>query len=120
MIKCKSVYAKQLKEDGTRILVDFFWPEGIKTHEAHVDQWLRELGPSYDLQRFDFNSANWEGYKTKYLDEIRSSSEKSKLLQELANKSRQETVTLLYGDKDPKHNHAVILKEHIEKTFMKR
>ncbi|MFQ5752105.1 MAG: DUF488 domain-containing protein [bacterium] len=118
MIKIKSVYAKALKEDGKRIFVDLFWPEGIKTHEAHVDAWLHELAPTYDLQRFHFNLSNWEDYKTKYTAELLSSPHKKNLLEELANNSRNGTLTLLYGNRHPSQNHAHILKELIENNYL--
>ncbi|NIR48940.1 DUF488 family protein, partial [candidate division KSB1 bacterium] len=70
MIKLKSAYTKRSKEDGRRILIDLFWPEGLKTHEAHIDEWLKELGPSYDLQRFHFNPENWDDYTSRYREEL--------------------------------------------------
>ncbi|MFQ5824351.1 MAG: DUF488 domain-containing protein [bacterium] len=119
MLKCKSVHAKAQQEDGYRILVDLFWPEGLKTRETYVDEWLQELGPSYDLQRFHFSTPNWEKYKSKYVEEMLSSNHKKKLLAEIAKKSQNGDVTLLYGNEDPLHNHAVILKEIIENNFFK-
>ncbi len=117
MIKIKSVYTKASKEDGKRILVDLFWPEGLKTQEALVDVWLRELGPTYDLQRFHLSKSNWDKYKTKYTEELLSENHKKSKLQELAENSQDETITLLYGNQDPDFNHANILREMIENTF---
>ncbi|HEX9653302.1 MAG TPA: DUF488 family protein [bacterium] len=118
MIKVKSIYAKAAAEDGRRLLVDLFWPEGMKTREAKVTEWLHQLGPSYDLQRFHYNTANWETYKNMYLKELMSDTAKKQTLRELAEKSKKETVTLLYGNKDVQHNHAVIVKELIEDQFL--
>lgn len=117
MIKVKSIYAKAASEDGRRYLVDLFWPESLKTREAKLTEWLPMLGPSYDLQRFNFNTANWETYKDMYVKELVSDTAKKQKLRELAEKSKKETVTLLYGNKDPQHNHAVIVKELIESEF---
>lgn len=117
MIKVKSVYAKPLEEDGKRFLVDLFWPEGIHTHAADVDEWFTELGPTYDLQRFHFDNSNWDNYKSMYEKVIMNTPEKKKLLQDIAKQSKDTTVTLLYGSKDARHNHAVILKELIENNF---
>lgn len=118
MIKVKSIYAKALPEDGRRYLVDLFWPEGLKTHDAKVTEWLHQLGPSYDLQRFHFNTANWETYKNMYVNELMSDSAKKQTLRELAEQSNGDTITLLYGNKDAQHNHAVIVKELIENNFL--
>lgn len=114
MIKLKSVYDKPMPEDGRRILVDLFWPEGVKTLEAKVDEWLSALGPSYDLQRFYFDTNRWDEYKSMYTKEILHNKDKKKMLQELAGKAKRETVTLLYGNKDQQHNHARILQEMLE------
>ena len=114
MVKIKSVYAKASKEDGRRILVDLFWPEGLKTREAGVDDWLSELGPSYDLQRFHYDTSNWETYKSMYEKEVLDTAEKKKLLENISEQSKHEVVTLLYGSRDVRYNHASILKGLIE------
>lgn len=115
MVKIKSVYATPLETDGRRILVDRFWPEGVKTRAAKVDEWFKELGPSYDLQRFNFDITNWDYYKSLYQKEIHEDSVKKNLFDSLAEKAGKETLTLIYGNRDPLHNHAAILKEMLEK-----
>lgn len=114
MIKVKSAHARASAEDGKRILVDLFWPEGLKTLEAHVDEWITELGPTYDLQRFHFAPANWDNYKTMYRDELLSTETKKQKLRELADMAKTETITLLYGNRNPDRNHASIVREVIE------
>lgn len=115
MVKIKSVYAKASREDGRRILIDLFWPEGLKTREAGVDEWLSEIGPSYDLQRFHYDTSNWETYKSMYEKEVLDTTEKKKLLENITKQSKDDTVTLLYGSKNARYNHASILKGLIEK-----
>jgi uncharacterized protein YeaO (DUF488 family) len=118
MIKVKSIYAKAVAEDGQRYLVDLFWPEGMKTRDAKLTEWISQLGPSYDLQRFNFNTANWDAYKNMYVKELMSDSAKKQKLRELADQSKRETITLLYGNKDAQHNHAVITKDLLESNFL--
>ncbi len=117
MIKVKSVYAKVAPDDGQRFLVDRFWPEGLKTRDAQVHQWLQELGPSYDLQRFHFNPNHWEDYRTKYIEELLSDRIKKEKLRELAALSQNGTITLLHGNRDLLPNHASVVKEVIEKKL---
>lgn len=114
MIKVKSVYDKVTDDDGKRILVDLFWPEGLKTLEAKVDDWIVELGPSYDLQRFQFDVENWENYASLFAEEILKNKDKKNKLQSLSQKAQNETITLVYGNKDGSHNHAKVLKELID------
>lgn len=115
MIKAKSVYAKPLQEDGRRILVDLFWPEGVKTREAKLDDWMVRLGPTYDLQRFNFDVGTWDKYKKMYEEEVMQTPEKRQLLESLAKVAKEQTVTLVYGNRDHQHNHANILLELIGK-----
>ncbi|MFQ5650095.1 MAG: DUF488 domain-containing protein [bacterium] len=114
MIKTKSIHATPAQEDGRRYLIDLFWPEGVRTHLAHIDEWLKDLGPSYDLQRFEFDKNMWAAYAEKYKYEVLHSDGKKELLRKLAQEAKEDTITLLYGNKDPRHNHAVILKNLIE------
>ena len=117
MIKVKSIYSKASAQDGERILVDLFWPEGVKTREARVDQWLSGLGPSYDLQRFHWDLSDWDSYRSKFEGEVLSDREKRRLLEQIAEKAREKDVTLLYGNRDATHNHAMILKQLIENNL---
>ena len=39
-------------------------------------------------------------------------------IEELAAECRDETVTLVFGAKDVRHNQAVVLKEYLEKRFL--
>jgi uncharacterized protein YeaO (DUF488 family) len=118
VIKLKSAYSKRLNNDGKRILIDLFWPEGLKTHEAHIDQWLQELGPSYDLQRFEFSPENWQNYKSRYKSELLSNREKKNLIEDLAKQAKNGTITFLYGNSDPQHNNAMVVKEIIENDLL--
>jgi len=118
MIRVKNVYSKALHEDGKRYLVELFWPEGIHTRDAAVSEWLASLGPSYDLQRFEFDKGDWHNYRLKYEGELMATVEKKNILQRIAREGRKDTVTLLYGNRDPKFNHAVIIKEVIEQNFL--
>lgn len=115
MIKTKSIYAKPTGTDGRRFLVELFWPEGLHTRYAEIDEWYRQLGPSYDLQRFEFDKSKWDSYKAKYRRELFGDKEKHSLLQAISRESRDKTVTLLYCNQDPVFNNAVILKELIER-----
>lgn len=116
MIKVKCIFSRASPEDGKRYLVDLFWPEGLFTRTAQVHHWYRQLGPSYDLQRFEFDVANWEHYKRKYSEEISCNPDKKQILEEIAAEAEGSTVTLLYGNKDDTHNHALILKEIIDEA----
>jgi uncharacterized protein YeaO (DUF488 family) len=48
-IRVKRIYEPTCRSDGVRVLIDRLWPRGVKTQDAHIDQWLKELAPSTRL-----------------------------------------------------------------------
>jgi uncharacterized protein YeaO (DUF488 family) len=45
MIKIKRACDEVSPDDGERILIDRFWPRGIKKDEAKIDEWMKEIAP---------------------------------------------------------------------------
>jgi uncharacterized protein YeaO (DUF488 family) len=119
MIRVKDAFAKPKSEDGERILVELFWPPELMTYYAKVDRWLKELGPSYDLQRFYFDKGSWSEYMRRYKEELQHP-DKQALLAEIADKARNGSVTLLYGNRDPRYNNALVVKEVVEEHYLRR
>jgi uncharacterized protein YeaO (DUF488 family) len=117
MIVIKRAYDPPSPIDGTRILVDRLWPRGIKKEEAHVEKWMRELGPSNELRRFfGHDPARWREFHKRYLAELKRA-EIAALLAELEEIARSGTLTLVYGARDQEHNQDVVLKELLEKKL---
>jgi uncharacterized protein YeaO (DUF488 family) len=109
-LQIKRVYAKRGKQDGVRILVDRVWPRGVSKTEAHIDEWRKDLAPSTALRRwFGHDPAKWAGFQTRYRKEL-AASDGMEALKELATRSRQEPITLVYSAADDQHNQAVALK----------
>jgi uncharacterized protein YeaO (DUF488 family) len=113
MIKCKSIYAKPLPDDGFRVYVDRLWPEGISTRDAAVAWWAQEIAPSYDLWRYVFDPDKWEAYRESYRREL-ASDDRLSFLDQLRQRAANGVLTLLYGTRDPARNNAVILREYLE------
>ncbi len=112
MIKIKRVYDEPSPHDGKRILVDRFWPRGLRKEEARIDAWFRELSPSNELRIwFNHDPDKWGGFKKRFFTELRG---KEDLIGQIANYSMQGTVTLLFGSKEERINNAVALKEYLE------
>lgn len=110
MIKTKRAYDKPSKEDGYRILVDGLWPRGISKDDAKIDLWLKEISPSSELREwFSHDPKKWEGFKSKYRDELK---EKAELVKEIKRiEKEKKTITLLYSTKDEQHNNVIVLSE---------
>jgi uncharacterized protein YeaO (DUF488 family) len=109
-IKLKRVYEEPSPQDGWRVLVDRLWPRGLTKEKAHVDLWLRDLGPSSELRKWcGHDPAHWDEFRRRYAAELRG---KQELLDQLTD--HPGPITLLYGAKDPEHNQAVALREYLE------
>lgn len=116
MIKIKRVYEAASSKDGYRVLVDRLWPRGIKKAELKFDEWPKEVCPSHVLRKeFGHKPDKFSEFKNRYKKELRSSAEAQNKLAELAERSRMQTVTLLYAARDEKINHAQVLREVLDK-----
>ena len=112
MIKLKRIYKEPSPADGLRILVDRLWPRGLTKERAAVDLWLKELAPSTELRKwFGHDPAKWREFQTRYRKEVHDNDE---VLQVLKEKAKKNTVTLVYGARDERHNEALVLKQILE------
>ncbi len=107
----RRIYETKGEQDGFRLLVDRLWPRGLKKSEAHIDLWLKEIGPSTGLRkRFNHEASNWEEFLTDYASELKT----GKALPELVDCLKgHKKVTLLYAAKNQEYNNAVALKQFL-------
>ena len=111
-ILTKRIYDPPEKKDGVRILVDRLWPRGLKKEKAVIHEWLKDVAPSDGLRKwFSHDPEKWQEFKRRYFKELE---EKNDLVKRIEEKGRNQTVTFLYGAKDPKYNNALALKEYLE------
>ena len=76
--------------------------------KAAVDLWLKDVAPSTELRKwFGHDPAKWNQFKKRYRKELRACKDAICLLEE---KSKEGTITLLYGARDEEHNEALVLK----------
>ncbi len=114
MLKIKRIYDPVAQEDGLRILVDRLWPRGIRKEEVKMDVWMKEIAPSVELRKwFNHEPEKWEEFSADYTFELRRNPVLSQLLDYL---QHYENVTLLYAARNQQYNHAIILKEVLEKA----
>jgi uncharacterized protein YeaO (DUF488 family) len=112
MIKLKRAYEKPSREDGFRVLVDRLWPRGVRKEEAHFDLWLKDVAPSTELRKwFGHDPKRWKVFQSRYRQELKDHKDDIKLLRD---KSKEGTVTLVYGARDEEHNGALVLKKVLE------
>lgn len=117
MIKTKRIYDEPKPEDGYRVLVDRLWPRGLTRERAHVDEWLKEAGPSNDLRKwFHDHPDKWDEFRASYTEELKR---KAGILSKIASKASKGRVTLLYSFRDDQHNQAVVIKEFMDGNLKK-
>ena len=114
-LKLERIYTKPADLDGYRILVDRIWPRGISKADAHLNKWLKEVGPSNDLRKwYGHDVARYPEFKERYLAELAASPAYYNSLKAIVQDQLQsQNVIILYGAKYEKHNQAVILVEKL-------
>lgn len=117
-LQIKRVYEEPNPRDGYRILIDRLWPRGISKNDVKADDWAKVITPSAEIRKeFNHDPARMEVFRAKYIAELDDNLEAVKFVDFLAEKLKQTNVTLLYGAKDEKVNHAVILQDWLEKKL---
>lgn len=112
MIKCKRVYDAPAADDGYRILVDRLWPRGIKKESLQYDEWEKVLTPSAALRKaYHGEVIDFATFSQHYRDELNLHRAEGERLARLA---QQQPLTLLYGAKNTRQNHALVLAAWLE------
>ena len=108
MLKLRRIYLPRTPTDGYRVLVDRLWPRGLSKSKAHVDLWMKDIGPSNELRKwFGHDPKHWTAFRTRYWRELRQKAVLISQLKQLLRKNR--TVTLLFSARDEQRNQAVAL-----------
>ena len=113
-IKIHRIYEEKMPQ-GYHALVDRLWPRGISKDEADLDGHWKDLAPSEELRKwFDHDADKWDEFRKKYLSELSDKKSKAK---DCLEQVSQKNLVLLYGAKDAKHTHALVLQEYIKKLL---
>ncbi len=68
---------------------------GLRSTDAGIDEWARELAPSYELRRwFAHKPERWLEFRRKYREEL-SSSQKAAYVERIARVAVNSNVTLV-------------------------
>jgi uncharacterized protein YeaO (DUF488 family) len=112
----KRIYESYDEMDGCRILIDRLWPRGISKDAAKLSYWLKDLAPSNELRKwFCHKEELFEEFRRRYLEELRTDEQKLEYIRQILEMEAKGAVTLLYGAKDPVHNHALVLMEELDR-----
>ncbi|MFC9281095.1 DUF488 family protein [Streptomyces collinus] len=99
-------------DDGDeRVLVDSVWPSGIRRRRASLDEWLREVAPSPELQRwYGYDPLRFTEFRRRYLAELGDPGHR-RAAAKLRDLAQVHSVTLLTATQDTAHSHAAVLAE---------
>lgn len=112
MLKIKGIYELPDEEDGFRVLIDKFWPDGISRENSKVDLWLKEIAPTKDIEEWpEDDPTRFDEFKQKYRDELRK---KKTLIKIIRDKEKERgTITFLYSTDNHEHNAAAVLRDKL-------
>lgn len=97
MIAMKQVYEPAAERDGYRVLVERLWPRGVSKAKAKLDAWQKEIAPSADLRHwYGHDPQKWGGFQSRYERELATPAAQA-ILDDLAERARHGTVTLVYA-----------------------
>jgi uncharacterized protein YeaO (DUF488 family) len=113
MVKLKRAREPASRSDGYRVLVERLWPRGVRKSELPLDAWAKEVAPSTELRKwFHHDSARWSEFQRRYKRELR---QKTDRVRELAQRSSQGTVTLIFSTHDAEHSNAAVLRDLLDR-----
>lgn len=100
---------------GARLLVDRLWPRGISKDALKLDEWMKDLAPSYALHKwFGHDPDKWDAFANRYRAELAESQD---AVERCLAWCRKGPVVLLYGARDRDRNQAVVLREYLRERL---
>lgn len=113
-IEIQRAYDSSPGGDAYRVLVDRFWPRGLRKVDLQPDAWAKDLAPTAELIKwFGHQADRWVEFRTRYLDEL-AGAEHQAAMRNLLAEAGVRSIILLYGARDDKHNQAVVLREALQ------
>lgn len=113
-VAIKRIYERAEAQDGYRALIDRLWPRGVSRRRAALDAWLVELAPSTALRTwFHHDPKRWSEFSRRYRAELRP---QRVALEALRHRAERMRVTLLTATREPRINHAVVLRALLLKS----
>ncbi len=114
VIQLKRVFDKKSMDDGYRVLVDRWWPLGVRKEALGLDYWAKELAPSDALfEEYHHDARMWGAFQAKLRVELQAPAAQ-KTLDRLAERAKTQTITLVYASREPVKNNAAVVKQILE------
>lgn len=114
-IEIRRLYQGADAHEGFRVFIDRLWPRGVSKHDFEFDLWCKGLAPSPALRKwFGHKASNWPEFCDRYRTELHAADVRH-LMQDVLRQADGQRIILLYGAKDPDHNHALVLAQELER-----
>jgi DNA-3-methyladenine glycosylase len=111
VVTIKRVYEQAAGGDGFRVLVDRLWPRGVSKDRAEVALWAKDVAPSPDLRKWwDHDPARMDEFAARYRAELDANAAVADFAAVIG---QHPVVTLVYGARDSRVNHAVVLRDYL-------
>ena len=111
-IELRRIYDLPSTTTGVRVLVDGLWPRGVRSADAPIDKWVKEVAPSSELRRwYRHDPKKWTEFKRRYFDELGQKQEVVAVLLSLATSG---DLVLVYASRERILNNASALKEYLD------
>lgn len=86
--------------------------------DARLTGWFKDVAPSSELRKwFCHKPELFAEFRNGYLNELRTEEQKIHIIGQILIMASKGRVTLLYGAKDPIHNHAQVLQEELTRIM---
>jgi 5-formyltetrahydrofolate cyclo-ligase len=114
-IRIRRAYDPADSEDGIRILVDRFWPEGLSRERMALDGWEKEIAPSEKLYRwFVSDPGEYDLFSARYRSELSGNPAAAAFLHRVETELDHGNVTLVHTAEDGQHCNAAVLEKWME------
>lgn len=115
-LKLKRAYDPASPDDGLRVYIDKFWPQGLSHATFRYDAWEKGIAPSDSLRHWfhEDRDANWSAFASRYAAELEKNPDWPQFASSL---SSHPVVTLLYSSKNRTENNAVVVLHRLVGDF---
>lgn len=109
-IHIRRVYDPTPPSAGTRVLVDRFWPRGIKKEQLGAP-WLRDAAPSPALCKwYGHDPTRWDEFRNRYFTELDG---RPQAVAQLLDLAASGPLILLFSARELERNQAAALRDYL-------
>ncbi|MGO1411369.1 DUF488 domain-containing protein [Microbacterium sp.] len=113
-LRIKRAYEEPAPDDGCRVLVDRLWPRGVSKERAQLEEWMKDIAPSPALRTWwNHDPARLDDFAARYTAELDANDAVADIRALIG---AHPVVTLVYAARDPRINHAAVLRDYLVRT----